>query len=181
MVHCAILAASSGEKRKDTMQNNLCKQLAIGAAAGLVGTMAIQTLLKTHSKFSPRTMSPIRRDPGEHLLHKARRSLPWKIRKHIPRKIEATGGKLLGVGYGMAVGAVYATARRKTQRTLLEGALLGLATWAVAYLGWLPGAKLMKPVWKHKPAQAAMPLAEHALYGIATVGSYRWLKNRVEA
>jgi len=163
------------------MQNNLWKQLAIGAAAGLAGTMAIQTLIKTHSKVSPETLPPIKRHPGEHFLHKARQSLPWKVRKHIPRTAPATGGNLLGAGYGMALGAVYATARPNTRRTLLEGALLGIAAWAIAYLGWLPGSKLMPPVWKHKPAQIAMPLAEHALYGIATVGSYRWLKNRVEA
>ncbi len=163
------------------MQNNLWKQLAIGAAAGLAGTMAIQTLMQAHSRFSPKTLPPIKRDPGEHFLHQARRALPWRIRRHIPREAAATGGKLLGAGYGMTLGAVYATARPNTQRTILEGALLGLAAWAVAYLGWLPGAKLMRPVWKHKPAQIALPLAEHALYGIATVGSYRWLKNRIEA
>jgi hypothetical protein len=39
----------------------------------------------------------------------------------------------------------------------------------------------MRPVWKQKPAQVALPIAEHALYGIATVGSYRWLRDRVEA
>ena len=70
----------------------------------------------------------------------------------------------------MSFGALYATARSKTKRLVLEGVILGLASWAVGYLGWLPATGLMPPVWKHKPHQIAMPLAEHALFGVATVG-----------
>ena len=99
----------------------------------------------------------------------------------MPKSVEAVGAKLLGLGYGMTFGVLYAVARRKTQRTLLEGALLGIATWAVGYLGWLPRARLMRPIWKQKPLQVAVPVAEHALYGVATVAGYRWLKERAEA
>ena len=157
------------------------KQVAFGAVAGLAGTMAIQSVLKTHGKISPQTMPPIRRDPGEFMARKAKQGLPWKVRRHVSRKAEATGAKLLGLGYGVTFGALYGAARSKTEHTLLEGALLGLAAWAAGYLGWLPGAKLMRPVWKQKPAQVVAPIAEHALYGIATVGGYRWLKELAEA
>jgi hypothetical protein len=162
------------------MQDNLWKQMAFGAFAGLAGTLAIQALLKTHQKVSPQTMPPINRDPGTFMLRKAKQALPLKARQRVPQKVEVAGGKLLGFGYGMTFGAFYGAARPKTQRTLREGALLGLLAWAVAYLGWLPGSKLMPPVWKQKPAQVAVPLAEHALYGVATAASYRWLKNRIE-
>ncbi|HTL17320.1 MAG TPA: hypothetical protein VL793_08790, partial [Patescibacteria group bacterium] len=69
----------------------------------------------------------------------------------------------------------------RASRMFGEGALLGLLTWAVGYLGWLPGAKLMPPVWKHQPKQIAMPIAEHALFGVATVAGYRWLQKRALA
>jgi len=163
------------------MRNELWKELAVGAVAGLAGTMAIQALLMTHQKVSPQTMPPISQDPGEFMLSKAKAVLPHKAQERVPRKVEDVGAKLLGMGYGMTFGALYAAARPKTQRTLLEGALLGIAAWAVGYLGWLSGAKLMPPVWKQKPAQVSLPVAEHALYGVATVAGYRWLRERVAA
>lgn len=162
------------------MRQNVWKELAVGAVAGLAGTIAIQALLMAHQKVSPQTMPPIVEDPGEFMLSKAKAALPRKAQKRVPRKVEAVGAKLLGMGYGMTFGVIYAATRPKTQRTLLEGALLGIAAWAVGYLGWLPGAKLMRPVWRQKPAQVAVPMAEHALYGVATVAGYRWLKERVE-
>jgi len=37
----------------------------------------------------------------------------------------------------------------------------------------------MPPVWKQTPLQAVLPVAEHALFGVATVAGYRWLEERV--
>jgi hypothetical protein len=162
------------------MRNNLWKQMAFGAVAGFAGTVVIQSLLMAHRKVSPETMPPISRDPGEFMVSKAKAALPAKAQVRVPPKAEAVSAKLLGLGYGMAFGALYAVARPRTQRSLLEGTLLGIAAWAVGYLGWLPGAKLMKPVWKQNPAQVIVPLAEHAMYGVATVAGYHWLQERVE-
>ncbi len=161
------------------MRNNVWKQLAFGAVAGFAGTVVIQSLLMAHQKVSPQTMPPINRDPGEFMFSKAKSALPVKAQARVPHKVDAISAKLLGLGYGMTFGALYAVARPKTKRSLLEGALLGLAAWAVGYLGWLPGARLMRPVWKQNPAQVVLPVAEHALYGVATVAGYRWLQERV--
>lgn len=163
------------------MRNNIWAQMAIGAAAGFAGSMAIQALLKTHQKVSPETMPPINEEPGQFMIRKVKTVLPERVQNKVPHKAEAIAGNLLGLGYGMTFGAVYALARPRTERMVLEGALLGVASWAVGFLGWLPGAKLMPPVWKLKPTQIALPIAEHALYGVATVAGYRWLKERVEA
>ena len=163
------------------MRNNVWKQMAFGAAAGFAGTVVIQSLLMAHQKVSPQTMPPINRDPGEFMLSKVKAALPAKAQERVPHKVEAVGAKLLGLGYGMTFGALYAVARPETKRSLLEGALLGLAARAVGYLGWLPGAKLMRPVWKQNPAQVVLPVAEHALYGVATVAGYCWLQERTES
>jgi hypothetical protein len=104
------------------MQNNMWKQLVFGAVAGFAGSMAIQAMLMAHQKVSPQTMPPIRQDPGEFMLGKAKAALPRKARKRLPKPLEAASAKLLGLGYGMTFGGVYAMARPKTQRTLLEGA-----------------------------------------------------------
>ena len=160
------------------MRNNIWMQLGLGAVAGLAGTVAVQALLKAHEKVSPETMPPISEHPGKFMLRKAKEALPEKAQQTV-EKVEELGSSLLGLGYGTTVGVVYAALRPKTRRTLLEGALLGVGTWAAAYLGWLPGTKLMPPVWKQKPLQAALPVAEHALFGVATVAGYRWLLERV--
>lgn len=162
------------------MRNNIWLQLGFGAAAGLARTMAIQALLKAHEKISPETLPPISEHPGKFMLRKAKEALPEKA-QHVVEKIESAGGNLLGLGYGVTFGVIYAAIRPKTRRTLLEGALLGLGTWAAAYLGWLPGAKLMPPVWKQKPLQVALPAVEHTLFGVATVAGYRWLRQRINA
>lgn len=155
--------------------------MAFGAVAGFAGTVVIQSLLMAHQKVSPKTMPPINRDPGEFMLSKVKEALPEKARARVPRQVGAVSSKLLGLGYGMTFGALYAAARPRTKQSLLEGALLGLAAWAVGYLGWLPGTRLMRPVWKQNPVQVILPVAEHALYGVATVAGYRWLQERGEA
>lgn len=158
--------------------DRLTKRLALGAVAGLAGTLAIQILLKTRQKYSPESMPPIREEPGHFMLRKAKRALPKKVRHRVPEKAEEIGSKMLGAGYGMTFGALYAAARPKTKCAVLEGTLLGIAAWTVGYLGWLPGAGLMRPIWKQRLTQAAIPVAEHAVFGLATVAGYRWLTDR---
>src|SRR5579884_2935061 len=105
------------------MRNNIWLQLGLGAAAGLAGTMAIQALRTTHEKISPETMPPMSEHPGKFMLRKAKEALPYKAQEKV-EKIEDMGANLLGLGYGVTFGVMYAALRRKTRRTLLEGALL---------------------------------------------------------
>jgi len=107
------------------MRDNIWLQLGLGAAAGLAGTVAIQALLKTHEKVSPETMPPISEHPGGFMLRKVKEALPEKAQQKVER-IESAGANLLGLGYGVTFGVIYAAIRPKTRRTLLEGALLGL-------------------------------------------------------
>src|SRR5437660_1221614 len=158
---------------------NLCARLAIGALAGLGGTLALQAIRTANQKILPRSSPPIKKDPGEFMVNKAEQLLPRTTRKRIPVKAETAAAKCLALGYGMTFGALYSSARPHTKRALLEGSLLGLIAWAAGYLGWLPAAGLMRPVWKHKPRQIPLPIAEHALYGVATVAGYRWIKERL--
>jgi hypothetical protein len=157
---------------------NVWTRLALGAAAGLAGTMALNTIHKATQRWIAESSPPIKEDPGRFLLHKATQALPERARQRL-YKAEGAITRLLPMGYGMTFGVLYATARPKTRRVLVEGLLLGLVAWATGYLGWLPGARLMPPIWKHKPKQVATPVAEHALYGLATAAGYRWLSKRL--
>jgi hypothetical protein len=153
--------------------------MALGAAAGAAGTILLQLFREGSQRMLPAdAIPPIKEHPGKFMLRKAERLLPRSTRRKIPEQVKPGLSNALGFGYGTTFGALYATSRPETKRTIWEGLLLGLATWMVGYLGWLPATKLMPPIWKHKPRQIATPLAEHAVYGIGTVAGYRWLKEK---
>lgn len=161
--------------------DNFWIRVALGAAAGLAGTMALQAVRKTNQRAMPQGSPPIKEDPGEFIVRKAEGVLRRNTRIRVPQGMETTAARLLAMGYGMTFGALYASARPQSRSRLLEGTLLGLVCWAAGYLGWLPATGLMRPIWKHKPAQIALPVAEHALYGLATVSGYDWLREKLTA
>lgn len=161
------------------MKNNLPERVALGAAAGLVGTLAIQVLRTASQKWAPQTMPPVRQEPGSFMTRQAERFLPDAARRNITHQHEQAASKAMGIGYGLMFGAAYAALRPEGGSSWLDGALLGVATWAAGYLGWLPAAGLMSPVWEHSPAQAVAPVVRHAAYGVATVAAYDLLQHEL--
>ncbi|HEX9372389.1 MAG TPA: hypothetical protein VF897_15350 [Roseiflexaceae bacterium] len=100
----------------------------------------------------------------------ARRAPSWHA---VCSKAAATS---LGLGYGATAGAIYAALRPRFGNLLLDGALLGLATWAIGYLGWLPASGLLPPVQEQAAEQVAAPIAQHLVFGLATVAAYQALR-----
>ena len=115
-------------------------------------------------------------DPAEFMVRQAKAALPESVQQAIPRQAEQAIIKLLPLCYGMSFGVFFAAVCRQAKHHVGEGILLGLTSWAVGFLGWLPRTGLMPPVSAHHPKQVLRPVLEHALYGVATVESYRWLK-----
>jgi hypothetical protein len=130
-------------------------------------------------RWLPQATAPMRQEPGEFMVEQAEEALPPETREQVPATMEKATAKSLGMGYGMAFGALYAALRPRGGAVLLDGPALGLGTWAVGYLGWLPGLKIMRPVTQHRPAQIAVPIVQHILYGAVVVAAYRWLRNQV--
>src|SRR4051794_17511994 len=112
--------------------------IAVGAAAGLAGTFVMQALMAANKKLAPQTMPPIRRDPGEFMVDKAEELVPYTAREKVPATAESIAAKSLHMGYGATFGALYAVLRPEGGSPFLDGACLGLLTWAAGYLGWLP-------------------------------------------
>jgi hypothetical protein len=156
------------------------QRIVLGAAGGFVGTLAIQALLTASQKWLPNTVSPIRQDPGEFMVETGKEALPTPVRQRIPQMVERGAARALAIGYGLTLGGLYALLRPQGSSLLVNGVILGIATWAAGYLGWLPALGLMPPVWQQKAPQAIAPIAEHALYGMATVATYDWLRARIE-
>jgi hypothetical protein len=155
-------------------------RLLAGAAAGLAGTFVLQGLLAGSRRWVPETLPPIRRDPAEFMVEQAESALPEARRAQVPPKGKAVAERGLQVGYGATFGLLYGLVAGE-HNPLLAGALLGLATWAVGYLGWLPATGLMPPVIRQEPRQVAGPIATHLGYGIATASAFQWLSRQLES
>ena len=151
----------------------------IGAAGGLAGTMALWLVDAAVQKWLPSAQAPMRLEPGPYIVHQGQRLLPAKTWGSIPDQAEKAAAVSASFCYGSIFGALYGALRPRGGSAWSDGALLGLFCWAAGYLGWLPAAGLMKPVWKQKPGQIAGPIVEHALYGIAAVGAYDMIKEHV--
>ena len=155
--------------------NDLGERIILGAAAGLASTIALQGIRTSTKQLLPQTTPPMREDPGEFMVGQAEELLPYETREQVPQVVETTAAKSLALGYGMTAGAIYAALRPDGGDPLLDGVGLGLGTWAVGYLGWLPALGLMPPIHRQEAPQVVVPIMQHVLFGIATALVYRRL------
>jgi hypothetical protein len=144
--------------------DSLLLRLVRGAGAGIAGTFAIQNAMKAQRKLLPATTPPMRQDPADFMLE----HMPIEI----PEKAEPLAKKAMQLGYGITFGTLYGARRKHPRNVMLEGTLLGLGTWAIGYLGWLPKTGLLPSPKEQTPAQISGPIATHLVFGIATVGAY---------
>jgi hypothetical protein len=151
----------------------------IGAAGGLVGTAAIWLAQSATRKWVPQATEPMRLEPGEFIVHRAHKVMPASTWKYLPHTAEKASAMGLSFCYGATFGALYGALRPRGGSPWLDGTVLGILCWAAGYLGWLPATGLMPPIWKHKPAQIAGPVVQHAIYGAAAVGAYDLIKEHV--
>lgn len=124
--------------------------------------MVLHQVMTATAKLIPDSKPPMKQDPGKFMAAKA----------NVPQSLEAVAVKALQVGYGVSAGALYGAMRNRISSPILEGALLGLAVWAVGYLGWLPAADLMPPVTQHSARQIAVPIANHIVFGVAVATAF---------
>jgi hypothetical protein len=150
---------------------NITQKLALGAAAGVAATFVMQGMLEGGGKLIPDGVPPIKSDPGQFMIDKAKAVIP------IPPKIEPLAAKSLHLGYGITAGVLWALLPHSRWKTL-EGALLGLGVWAAGYLGWLPATKLMPPITQQTAKQIAVPVVEHAIFGVAVAKAFEAMEPR---
>lgn len=158
--------------------NSVTGRALAGTAGGLAGTLTIQRLMSATASRFPGTTPPFRGDPGEFMVQRVERILSQSVRRAVPRPVEVGAAKVLALGYGLTFGALYGIARREPGNVLVDGAALGLVTWAAGYLGWLPATRLLPPVTQQRPAQALTPIWQHIAFGIAAAGVTRLLTGR---
>ena len=136
--------------------------MALGAVAGVAATFVMQGMLAASKKWLPESKPPIKKDPGEFMVEKV----------PLPEPVKPWAAKSLHLGYGTAAGVLYAALRPRGAMPLLDGALLGIGVWAAGYLGWLPATGLMPPLTEQTPQQIAVPIVQHAIFGVAVATAY---------
>jgi len=157
-------------------KNTLSARFARGALAGLAGNLALQAAQTARQKWLPEGNPPIQGDPAKFMIEKSKQALPERLRRKVPRQVEAAVAAALPIGYGVTFGSLYGAVRPRGGNVLLDGLGLGVASWAAGFLGWLPATGLMPPVSQHQSKQVAASLIEHAIYGIAVVATYDCLR-----
>jgi hypothetical protein len=160
------------------MSTSLAKRTLEGALAGFAGTALLQGLVIGAKYLFPQADAPETEDPASFMLWQVEKRLPQKLWMSIPPTAETAAGYALSFGYGATFGALYGALRPQKGCTWVDGVIVGTACWAVGYLGWLPAAKLMPPVWRQTPTQIAGPVIEHLAFGIATVAAYELITRR---
>lgn len=161
-------------------ESGTAERVALGAAAGFAGTLAMQGLRTTSERLLPDTMPPMRKDPGEFMVEQAERLLAPQTRERVPAALENAAGLGLAVCYGLTAGALYGALRPRDGSLFRDGAALGLGVWAAGYLGWMPALGLVPPITEQRPPQALGPMLRHVLFGIATVAAFRGLERLMD-
>lgn len=159
-------------------KEDILHQIGTGAAAGLVGTAAMEAIRTANRRLSPDT-APIH-GTRDDVVDRVREALPQSIQRTFGGGLKSAASLLLSFGYGSAGAAVY-SALRNEPKVLVDGAALGVTLWAVSHMGWLPMLHSARPLRKPTPKQMAMSVGQHVLYGVATVAAYRKLKSSVRA
>lgn len=131
-------------------QPKLLGRMAIGALAGLVGTLAVTAAMRR-----------IGRHAGAESIDRAS-DAPGPIKKR-PSATELLYGAATGAALGAANIALGPVA----------GGTAGMGVWLASYMGWLPGVGVGKPGRLHRARRNLMAGASYVAWGMVTSRTMR--------
>ncbi len=151
---------------KDT-QPRLASRLLIGAIAGVVGTLAMTSAMRRmHEKLPPEERYPLTpREIVDSSSEQAGVPLPNETAKDVTTAAH--------FAYGAASGALLGAAN--VMLGPVSGATAGVGIWLGSYMGWIPGAGILKPATDHPPRRNLLMIAAHVVWGVATTKAMREL------
>ena len=148
---------------------NIGSRLLIGGIAGFVGTLAMTAAMSRLHRILPAPerypLTP--REIVDALTHQDE---PQQQLSE-PAALDTTTAAHFA--YGAATGALLGAANPKVGPG--EGALAGVAVWAASYLGWIPGAGILKPATDHPRRRNALMIGAHLVWGATTALAMREL------
>jgi uncharacterized membrane protein YagU involved in acid resistance len=153
----------------DEAQPSLETRLLLGALAGVVGTAAMTVAMRAlHRRLPPQHRYPL---PPREIVQEV---LPEPAGHRIAEDHRQTLTMAAHFGYGAATAALYAAARPPPSAGV--GALYGVLVWGASYLGWIPGADILKPATQHPGRRNALMIACHLVWGATMATTLRELQ-----
>ena len=150
-----------------TRDPRLRSRLLIGAIAGFAGTLAMTAAMsRLHRRLPAKERDRLApRETGDSTA--AQTKMPVSEETAID---VATAARF---GYGAAAGSLIAAANPRIGP--MTGAMAGVGVWLASYLGWLPGAGILKPATQRPPLRNALLIGAHLVWGAATARAMREL------
>ncbi len=149
------------------VQPKLGSRLLIGAIAGVVGTLAMTSAMrKMHQRLPPQERYPL--TPRE-IIDSSAEQASVPLAEETAKDVTTAAH----FAYGAASGALLGAAN--VMLGPVSGAAGGVAIWLGSYLGWIPGANILKPATGHPRRRNLLMLAAHVVWGVATARAMREL------
>ena len=142
-------------------------RLLIGAIAGFAGTLAMTAAMRRmHRALPPEERYPL--TPRE-IVDSASGAVGSGAGDEAAKDVTTAAH----FAYGAASGALMGAAN--VMMGPVSGGLAGVGVWLASYMGWIPGAKLLKPATLHPPRRNVLMIASHIVWGVATARAMREL------
>lgn len=138
------------------------QRIVSGALAGLAATMAMSMAMsRLHALLHGRERYPL---PPREIIEQTGSA---------DGEENARAGTLAAhFGFGALVGAIFALLPSRKG----GGMLYGLGVWAFSYLGWIPAAQILAPVWRHPIRRNLLMIAVHLVWGATLAKALRELE-----
>jgi uncharacterized membrane protein YagU involved in acid resistance len=145
----------------------LGSRLLIGAIAGIVGTMAMTSAMhRLHKKLPPRERYPL-----------TPREIVDQVGAELRAELDSGQAKDVTTAahfaYGAATGALLGAAN--VMMGPVTGGLAGMSVWLGSYMGWIPGAGILKPATRHPARRNLLMIGVHVVWGVTTARAMREL------
>jgi Rieske Fe-S protein len=142
------------------------RSLARGAAGGFLGTLVMSATM-----LAQRRRGLLGEPPPKKIVRRVRRraGLLWA-----PRRFDHSATLAAHFGFGMAGGALFGLAHRRSRgwaASTLLGAGFAMAVWSASYLGWVPALGLMQPAHRDRPGRPWSMVLAHLVFG-SVLGSF---------
>jgi hypothetical protein len=164
-----------------TSVKSFVRDLAVGAAAGAVGTAAMDLLLYRRYRRESGSEGAWRWESAEDVTAWEGASAPGRLGEKVERAVighepperwaRPTTNLVhwaTGVGWGVQYAAVASLAPK---HPLARALALGPLAWVSGYVV-LPLARVYEPIWKYDARTLAKDLGAHLVYGTATSATF---------
>ena len=140
-----------------------------GLVAGAIGTGAMTAYQMAVAKARDSGSSTVPAEVGKRVVRGV-------FQRRVSEERTDQINQAMHWGYGTSWGALYGIAEASVDRSpVRHGLVLGALVWGASLIE-LPAMKLAPPVWEYPPAELALDVSFHLVYGISVAIAFRALR-----